>query len=154
MLRQCFFAADNIDLWVGGLVEDVVDGAKVGPTFQCVIAEQFARTRAGDRFWYENDGVFTPAQLREIQQANLARVICDNADDITEVPSDVFRKHTYPQGYVQCSDDVIPHVDLKLWASCCSGLWFLFLALYFVFITSEPRDRPTCVRVYVAHVCT
>ena len=106
---------------MGGLAETVVPGAKVGPTFMCIIAEQFRRTRAGDRFWYENPGVFSAAQLREIRQANLARVICDNADDISEVPRDVFRKHNYPQDYTQCTDDVIARVDLKIWASCCSG---------------------------------
>ena len=99
-----------------------MEGSKVGPTFLCIIAKQFARTRDGDRFWYENPGVFSPAQLSEIKQANLARIVCDNADNITEVPRDVFRKETYPDGYLQCTDDAIPHVDLKIWAHCCSGI--------------------------------
>src|SRR5262249_2781427 len=44
---------DSIDLWVGGLAEDHVSGASVGPTFQRIIADQFQRIRDADRFWYE-----------------------------------------------------------------------------------------------------
>lgn len=71
------------------------------------------------RFWYENPGVFTPAQLTQIRQTSLARIICDNSDHIQQLQRDVFRVASYPQGMVGCEE--IPAVDLRLWQDCCEG---------------------------------
>lgn len=49
---------------------------------------------AGDRFWFENGGFassFTPQQLREVRKVTLARILCDNLDDIDELQPNVFR---------------------------------------------------------------
>ena len=40
----------KLPLKVGGLMEDPVEGGRVGPTLVCLLTEQFARLRAGDRF--------------------------------------------------------------------------------------------------------
>lgn len=45
---------DKIDLWVGGLAEDHVDGALVGKTFHKILRDQFIALRDGDRFWHKN----------------------------------------------------------------------------------------------------
>lgn len=48
-LKEMYGHPGNVDLWVGGILEDQVDGAKVGPTFRCLLVEQFKRLRDGDR---------------------------------------------------------------------------------------------------------
>ena len=73
----------DIDLFIAGSSEKVLPGAIVGPTFACIIGEQFRRIKEGDRFWYENPnqaGSFTPQQLAEIKKTTLSRVLCDNSN--------------------------------------------------------------------------
>lgn len=48
MLPRSFL--DNVDLYVGALMEDAVSGAMVGPTLACIIGDQFKRIRDGDRY--------------------------------------------------------------------------------------------------------
>jgi len=91
-LKQLYKHPANIDLFVGGILENIVDGGRIGPTFRCIIAEQFRRLRDGDRFWYEREGVFTPDQLAQLKQASLTSIICNNADDIRRVSANVFVK--------------------------------------------------------------
>ncbi|KAG1649408.1 Thyroid peroxidase [Nymphon striatum] len=76
---------DDIDLWSGGIAEELIPGTMVGPTFGCLIGLQFRDLRSGDRFWYENPGwpsSFTAAQLREIKKMTMAKIFCNNGDDI------------------------------------------------------------------------
>jgi peroxidase len=49
-LQVVYGTIDNVDLFMGGLAENHVYDAVVGPTFQAIIARQFQALRAGDRF--------------------------------------------------------------------------------------------------------
>jgi peroxidase len=86
-LKHVYGTVDNIDLWVGGLAEDHVAGSSMGETFQAIIADQFARLRDGDRFWYEN--IFTGEQLQLIESTTLADVIERNTT-VQGLQDDVF----------------------------------------------------------------
>ncbi|ELK32764.1 Peroxidasin like protein [Myotis davidii] len=116
-LRRLYGSPLNIDLFPALMVEDLVPGSRLGPTLMCLLSTQFQRLRDGDRLWYENPGVFSPAQLTQIKQTSLARILCDNSDNITRVQRDVFRVAEYPHGYSSCDD--IPRVDLRVWQDCC-----------------------------------
>ncbi|XP_021933009.1 peroxidasin isoform X5 [Zootermopsis nevadensis] len=117
-LKELYGHPGNLDIWVGGILEDQLDGAKMGPTFRCLLVEQFRRLRDGDRFWYENPSVFKPEQLTQIKQVSLGRVLCDNGDDISDVTKDVFilPKKQSP-AFVPCGD--LPQIDLRFWTECC-----------------------------------
>ena len=52
-LQQLYGAIENMDLYIGGLLERKDGDAMVGPTFKCLVGDQFRRIRMGDRFWYE-----------------------------------------------------------------------------------------------------
>ncbi|XP_028652751.2 peroxidasin isoform X1 [Erpetoichthys calabaricus] len=116
-LERLYGSPLNIDLFPALMVEDLVPGSRLGPTLTCLLAVQFKRLRDGDRFWYENPGVFTPSQLTQIKQTSLTRVICENSDNITRVQPDVFKVAEFPHEYISC--DEIPKMDLRMWQDCC-----------------------------------
>ncbi|XP_014341738.1 myeloperoxidase [Latimeria chalumnae] len=109
---------DNIDLWAVGIAEPFGQGAKVGTLFACLIGTQFAKLRDGDRFWWENSGVFTECQRDALREVTLSRIICDNTH-IKEVPKKPFDYHPYPEGFVKC--DTLPKVDLTPWKDDIKG---------------------------------
>jgi hypothetical protein len=48
------------------MAEKPVRGGIVGPTFACILGQQFLNLKKGDRFWYENGGhpgSFRPDQV-------------------------------------------------------------------------------------------
>ncbi|XP_045404914.1 thyroid peroxidase isoform X1 [Lemur catta] len=47
---------DNIDVWLGGLAENFLPGARTGPLFACVIGKQMKALRDGDR-WVPGPGL-------------------------------------------------------------------------------------------------
>lgn len=53
-LRTIYSHPNDVDLIVGGMAERPVDDAMVGPTFRCLIYEQFSRSRRTDRFFYDS----------------------------------------------------------------------------------------------------
>lgn len=65
-------------------------------------------------------GVFTPFQVEELRKANLAKIICDNADNIQQVPHDVFVLQNVSE-FVSCSE--IEDVNLNAWKECEGERW-------------------------------
>nr|CAD7260308.1 unnamed protein product [Timema shepardi] len=95
LLSRLYEHVDDVDLLVGGVLERHTDDSLLGPTLQCIIAEQFHRSRIGDRYFYENRNQpypFTPDQLDEIKKSSLSRLLCDNGNNIRSMQSQGFRQ--------------------------------------------------------------
>lgn len=118
-LRTLYKNVDDVDLLVGGMAERPVEEGLLGPVFRCIVGEQFVRTRAGDKFFYDNanqPGSFTEDQLAEIRKTSLARVFCDNSDILTMQPH-VFHKPITPSNdLTACSESkMINRINLQPW---------------------------------------
>ncbi|KAA0185817.1 hypothetical protein HAZT_HAZT009158 [Hyalella azteca] len=70
--------------------EKPVSGGLLGWTFLCVVGDQFARAKKGDRFFYDVGG--QPGSFsEEIRKASWARILCDNSDNVVSVQPLAFR---------------------------------------------------------------
>ncbi|CAN5596653.1 hypothetical protein BH20VER3_BH20VER3_17160 [soil metagenome] len=87
-LAAAYSSPDEVDLWVGCLTEDHVNGGQIGETMFTIIKDQFERLRDGDRFWYED--YLDPATLATVQQQTLAGIIKRNTSIGSEMQDDVF----------------------------------------------------------------
>ncbi|KAK5985175.1 Peroxidase mlt-7 [Trichostrongylus colubriformis] len=92
--------------------EEPIEGSLVGPTFACIIAEQFVRLRDGDRFYYETEGLFTSNQLVALKAVTLSWVLCETSDGMTRIVPNAF---TIDRGQraVHCSS--LQRLDLTAW---------------------------------------
>jgi len=116
IFAQLYAHVDDIDLFIAGNYEKKLKDAMVGPVFACIIGEQFRRLKIADRYWYENGnqaGAFTPSQLSEIKRTSLARIICDNSDQIERIQPLAFLRPAKWNPKIDCEQ--IPWVDLRHW---------------------------------------
>lgn len=67
---------DDIDLFAGGMSENVVPGGIVGPTFQCLFVKQFEAYKKGDRFFYENKFPETGFTFGKLISSNVLTLMC------------------------------------------------------------------------------
>lgn len=88
-LASVYASVDEIDLWVGGLAEDHLEGVMVGELLRAVFVHQFSVLRDGDRFWYQNQ--LSQPQIDELHRTTLADIIRRNTDIEQELPNNVFR---------------------------------------------------------------
>jgi len=120
LFKRIYRHVDDIDLFIGGIYEDPIPGALVGRTFNCIIGDQFARLKKGDRFFYDLGGQphsFRPDQLVEIRKTSLSRIICDNQNGaIKTIQPSAFRIASTRNSELPCNDPGIKRVDLSRWA--------------------------------------
>nr|XP_027215058.1 peroxidase-like [Penaeus vannamei] len=115
-LEDVYRHVDDIDLFVGGLAEHPVDGGVVGPTFACILLDQFLRLKVGDRYWYEtNDKLtrFKKKQVKEIRKTTLAGIMCKVIPELTEIQAEPLKVASLENPVVSCSS--FPELDLSHW---------------------------------------
>ena len=63
----------DIDVFVGLMTEDDLPGQLIGETLRAVLVDQFSRSRAGDRFWYER--TLGPDDLARVKSTRMADIV-------------------------------------------------------------------------------
>ncbi len=95
-LQDLYATVDDIDPWVGMLVEEHMPGALVGETIMEIITRQFQSLRDGDRFYFEDDPLFTTQDIAEIKNTSLGDIIKRNTD-IALMQDNVFEAMPHDQ---------------------------------------------------------
>jgi peroxidase len=72
-LSSVYASINDVDPWLGGICEQQVRGGIVGELVKTVLADQFTRTRDGDRFYYEN--IYPPQWVNYFNHLSLSDVI-------------------------------------------------------------------------------
>eukprot|EP00096_Caligus_rogercresseyi_P003240 TRINITY_DN1596_c0_g1_i2.p1 TRINITY_DN1596_c0_g1~~TRINITY_DN1596_c0_g1_i2.p1 ORF type:complete len:496 (-),score=83.22 TRINITY_DN1596_c0_g1_i2:208-1695(-) len=116
-LQQIYEDVDDVDVFLGGVLERKAGDALIGETFQCLVGDQFKKLKFGDRLWYEEEGIFTQGQVQEIRNANIARVLCDNGQHLGYMQPLAFKVYDLSgtNSRVPCSSPAIPRIDLIHW---------------------------------------
>ncbi|CAI6356941.1 unnamed protein product [Macrosiphum euphorbiae] len=105
----------DIELLVGALFEKHEDDSMVGPTMRCIIREQFIRTRMADRYFYDLPNIFNEYQLTEIRKVTLARIFCDNSNNVTMMQKKVFLIPAMADLQL-CNSQLIPKININHWS--------------------------------------
>lgn len=86
-LVELYSSINDVELYVGGLIEQTMEGSLFGELFHKIIRDQFMRVRDGDRLWYENR--FSKDEVRYINSIKLSDIIKRNT--CAKVQCNVFR---------------------------------------------------------------
>jgi hypothetical protein len=78
-LELAYGDVDLVDLWVGALSEDHVEGGMTGELISTVLIDQFERLRDGDPFWSQNSDL-PPQEIDALWSTTLSDVIERNTD--------------------------------------------------------------------------
>ncbi|CAG2108202.1 unnamed protein product, partial [Medioppia subpectinata] len=84
---------DDVDAYVGGMVESDFERGRPGELFRAIIKEQFVRIRDADRFWFENsqNGIFTEEEIQEIKKIRFFDILVNS----TAIPVDAIQPNVF-----------------------------------------------------------
>jgi len=87
------YELDNVDLYIGGMLESDLERGRPGVLFRRIIKEQFERLRDSDRFWFENleSGIFSESEIEEIKRIKLYDIIVNS----TLIPDNSIQRNVF-----------------------------------------------------------
>ncbi|KAG4078673.1 hypothetical protein HA402_015263 [Bradysia odoriphaga] len=122
LLRATYEDPEDIDYYVGGVFEtyEILGNPLVGPTFGCVIANQWDNFAGGDIYYYSNPDSpypFTSEQIEAIHAYSISNLLCANSE-MTET-AQVWPYAPDPKVNPLVSCDTFPPMDLSAWQVEC-----------------------------------
>ncbi|XP_042213090.1 peroxidase-like [Homarus americanus] len=95
------------------LLEKPDDGGVIGKTYTCILADQFARLKTGNRLYWEHESsLLTVEQKDFLKESTLARLLCHNLP-LHAVPTNAFLPPSDSNPLVPCSQ--LPVGDISPW---------------------------------------
>lgn len=113
LLPTLYASVNDVELAVAGALERHHGGGMAGETYNCLLLDQFRRTRVADWYFFENGNTFPVRQLYEIRKASMARLLCDNTVGLTEIQQQAFFLTTDTNPVVPCRE--LPSLNLSRW---------------------------------------
>ncbi|XP_065371103.1 peroxidase [Calliphora vicina] len=98
-LKNAYSNWRDIDLIVGGISEMSARNATVGPTFQCIIGEQFSKLKQ----WHQSEIDQTDLDLSKWKTTSAADLLCLNSN-LQRVPLNIFKISSKTNPLVECSE--------------------------------------------------
>jgi len=77
-IKALYWNIDDIDPWVGMLLEDRIPNKMMGETMHATLYRQFQRLRDGDRFFYLNDPELSQTEINWINNTMLSDLVMRN----------------------------------------------------------------------------
>ncbi|KAI8119521.1 Chorion peroxidase [Lucilia cuprina] len=98
-LKNGYSSWRDIDLIVGGISEMSAKNATVGPTFQCIIGEQFSKLSQ----WYQSEIDQNDMDLLKWKTISAVDLLCLNSN-LQRVPFNIFKISSKSNPMVECSE--------------------------------------------------
>jgi peroxidase len=118
LLKNMYESPEDVDFYIGGVLDTYENSFQpfVGPTFACVIKENYKNAVAGDIYFYshsENPNPFTKQQIDAIDAFKVNNLLCTNSG-LKEIPENWgFLAHPTLNPMMKCSS--FPPIDLSAW---------------------------------------
>ncbi len=88
-LETAYGSVYDMDLWVGLLAEDPLNGSSIGTTLNAILSQEFSNIRDADFYFYKNDPAFSNQDRDRIDDTTLGDIIERNTP-IEHLQSNIF----------------------------------------------------------------